>query len=222
MENITSKISKLLSLATSSNEHEAKLAADKANELMIRYNLSMMDIKEESHYDEFIIESGVRTPMEVKFLTGILNKHFFVSFVNCRVMDTKNLKMIGEKVNLENARYIYSFLKNAFEACWQAYRKETGCAAGLRQTYYLGLYRGLNEKLTATRVKVEQEAGLVCVPDKGVDAYIASNIGRTRAGTRARVSSKDASVCGAGQAAGSKMTISKGVSNKSNNVGYLT
>jgi len=49
---ILEKIQKLLSLATSDNEHEAKAAMDKANALLVKHNLSMQEAKENLEYEK--------------------------------------------------------------------------------------------------------------------------------------------------------------------------
>lgn len=208
MEKLSEKIQKLLALATSSNENEAKLAAEKANELMVKYNLQMSDLKEPCEYDTFVLVSGQRMPVELKFVGGILVKHFFVHLIQGRGA----LKIVAEKQNLENGKYLWDFLNRTFKECWLNYKKETKCDNSLKQTYYLGLYRGLDEKLTATRKKVEQEYGLVVVEDAGLNAFILEAIGKTRVGSKAHVQNRDSNAYASGKETGSKITISKGVS----------
>ena len=43
-QNLLEKISKLLALTSSPNEHEAALAAEKAAELLAKHNLSVADL----------------------------------------------------------------------------------------------------------------------------------------------------------------------------------
>ena len=42
---VVERIKKLLSLASSPNEHEAKMAAEKANELLLRFNLTASEVE---------------------------------------------------------------------------------------------------------------------------------------------------------------------------------
>lgn len=217
MEKISEKIQKLLSLATSSNENEAKLAAQKANELMIKYNLQMSDLREEADYDIFVVEEGVRMPVELKFIGGILVKHFFVELIKGRGC----LRMIAEKQNLENGRYLYDFLTRTFKECWANYKKETKCDNSLKQTYYLGLYRGLDEKLSATRKKVESEYGLVVVKDEKLQDFISEQFGKTRSEGRTSVQNRDENAYSSGKADGANITIRKGISSSSESGRYL-
>ena len=56
-QNLLEKISKLLALASSPNEHEAALAAEKAAELLAKHNLSVADLGQDK--DEDITKSIV-------------------------------------------------------------------------------------------------------------------------------------------------------------------
>jgi hypothetical protein len=67
---IIEKIQRLLALANSDNEHEAKLAAERATALLTKHNLSMQDIAVEEREYESIHFMGVssRMQMEQKYL----------------------------------------------------------------------------------------------------------------------------------------------------------
>lgn len=51
------KVRKLLALSQSSNEHEAALAAEKAQAMLAEYNLSMADVASEEKDEDFIIDA---------------------------------------------------------------------------------------------------------------------------------------------------------------------
>ena len=65
-EDIADKVNKLLALANSSNEHEAKLAATRAMEMLAKYNLSGDDLKQRKFVREFIPKAE---PKQAKWKT---------------------------------------------------------------------------------------------------------------------------------------------------------
>lgn len=223
MENIIEKIQKLLALANSSNENEAKLAAEKANELMLKYNIELTKVNSTTEYNQDVIETGSRIAPIDRYVANVVSKHFFVEIITIRkrsvwAPSTYELVMIGEKNNLATAKYVWSFLKNAFENCWQKYRKETNAPARVKLGYFLGLSQGLNEKLSAKRKEVEEKYAVVIVPDKGLDLWINKNIGRVReSGYTTNIYDRNA--VNSGREDGAKINISKGLEGNSENSG---
>lgn len=211
---ISEKIKKLLSLATSSNENEAKLASEKANELLIKHNLNMSELKEESNYKNNRVVEG-RQSVEDKFICNILQKHFFIQIVKSK----GGLHFLGEETNVEIAEYMYDYLKNTFKACFKQYREETGSKVGAKQSYYMGLYKGLNEQLTIKRQNVENETGLVVVKDGELTKYMRDQFGRLRGGGNQRINAGDQAARESGQEKGATMRIRKGLNSSTGSTG---
>ena len=63
-DKIIEKIKKLLALAESSNENEAALAAERVQDLLAKYNLTHMDLKEEVD-EEFVTDADVEVRTDV-------------------------------------------------------------------------------------------------------------------------------------------------------------
>lgn len=181
---VLDKIQKLLSLANSSNEHEAKLAADRANELLTRYNLSMQDIKEGREYSSVKVGGGARRKFHHELVFSLLMEFFFIEIVQSRRKGIRGFIpgevvaiFIGEEHNVKIAKYIFDFLVPAMERGWKAFKAKYeaegyGGLTAHKKSYYTGLYLGLQENLEKTRKKVEQEAGLVVVKDPGIKDHI--------------------------------------------------
>lgn len=203
-DQIISRIEKLLRLSESSNENEARLALERANELMLRYNLSVSQIKAHEKngsikyvkYEE-IIESK-KTDTEFKYIFSILQRHFFT-----RVVTGHN--MYGEKVfwylasetNLKIARYVDQFIYDAMTDGWVAYKRRAGANQGSRQSYYMGFYSGLDKQLSERRKKVEQEVGLMVVEDAGLVEFVQSHFNRlTTKGNRISINDSESFVAG--------------------------
>lgn len=214
---IVQRIQKLLSLATSANEHEAKAAAEQAARLLIKHNLKRQDITERREYEN---REGLRVekvPPEHKFSQAIVRTHFFVEVVSTRrVHADTTIHFIGEPENVAVAMYVYEFLLREFRVCWAAYRKETGAAAKAKQAYYFGLYSGLKEQLSAASRAVETEMGLVVVRDPGLMMAVRKGFGATSQSTN-RVPIADRSAVAAGHEHGKSMQIRKGLTSSSTN-----
>lgn len=208
---IVEKIQKLLSLATSSNEHEARAAAEQAARLLIKHNLKRQEVEEKRDYETREVGSGSRLPGEYKFVQSIVRKHFFVEIISSRAQYSgkTSVHFVGEAENVDVAAYVYDFLLREFRACWEAYRRETGALTRARQAYYFGLHNGLDEQLSAASRAVETETGLVVVRDPGLRLAMknAFNI-KTQP---SRVSIADQAAVVAGEEKGRNMQIRKGI-----------
>lgn len=89
---LITKIKKLLALATSSNENEATIAAEKASLLLAQYNLSLADLgtDQKEEISETVIETTSRTvTWKIILLSGIADAN------NCDAM-RNNYRIIPE------------------------------------------------------------------------------------------------------------------------------
>jgi len=148
------RVRKLLSLALSANENEARLAMQKASLLIARYNL---EIIRESDADLFlyrIIKLGKKTISAYQRLIGsLLREHFFVEVVLSSSYDAESgqdwrtIELIGTGENLDNAEYVYHFLENRLQNHWRQYKagKTNGCHS--RKAFMLGMLNGFERKL---------------------------------------------------------------------------
>lgn len=103
---IANRIQKLLKLAESSNENEAKLAAEKANELLMRYNLTNADIERQaSDYGYIDIYTG-RTKVEDKFINTILAECFFVKAIYTQNLVYQIVTNEGETIDIDSENFV--------------------------------------------------------------------------------------------------------------------
>lgn len=182
---IVDKIKKLLTLATSPNEHEAQAAAAKAHRLLIQYNLDLQQVKDRppSHYVKNPVDTRIFQRAEEKFVSWILEEHFFVKWIQHRVPNDdrwgenlskstwydRHITLIGTAANVEVATYVRMFLIDKFYQLWLEYKRQNDLPARFQQSYYRGLYEGLDAKLKAQRHSIEDERGLVLVKDPMLD-----------------------------------------------------
>lgn len=217
------KIQKLLSLANSDNEHEARAAAEKANALLIKHNLTMQQAKDVSEeYENTVLEMGQRVPVVLKYVNSIVLKHFFVELIRSRVSNKTTIAVLGTKTNVEIAVYVHGYLCLQFEALWKSYKARTGAAANAKQSYWMGLFGGLDRQLSTQRDIVQREVGLVIVKDMGLEKFKASQFGRLTKGTSSKIDINDRSAMAAGKEDGAKLRITKAMhSTGGNNSLYL-
>lgn len=190
-KSIIEKVKKLLSLANSSNEYEAKLATSKANELLIKHNLDMQQIKDKTfdYETEEALRSGLTFKSHQKLIAGLLKEYFFVRVVisrkfmgyssgnhayyrQSRAQYQKIIQIIGTKENCEIAGYIFSYLDDMYPKLWLQYKKQTEIDHSAKISYYKGLTRGIGDMLYDTRWRVQQETGLVLVNDHKLEEYV--------------------------------------------------
>lgn len=174
---ILDKIQKLLSLAQSPNSYEAELAMTRAQELLLKHNISLLELEIERKYlNKQIGEVGKRNP--IKSLIGkILNKYFFVEALWIPGYDQKNnkkgriLEIYGTPENVEMAEYIHDYLHNVSEMFWKEYKRHKNIRGNKhRRSFIYGLLNGFYEKLEAG-VSENKSKSLVWKGDPGLKDY---------------------------------------------------
>jgi hypothetical protein len=227
-QKLLERIKKLLSLATSDNEHEAKIAAERANELLIRHNLSIEHV-EQLRDDDFVGEQlgtvKKRITVEDKLIRAILGKFFFVSTVQIKFgRNGSSIKIMGEKTNIQIASYVYSFLHRTFKDLWNAYKKQTGATVGSKQSYYLGLYDGLYQQLNSQKNKIVKECeantNALAIVDEALEKYVKQMHPEMKYSSL-KVNNRDMSARDSGREHGENIRIHRGISEKSNKQGFL-
>lgn len=226
---IVDKIQKLLALASSSNENEAKTAASMAQSLLVKYNLTMTDVEEDpeqKYHSEFVDTGRQRFDPAWKFIQSLLRDFFFVEIVQTKKRvridkdtvtywdSTKVVNcyvMFGQPHNVEIAKYIRDFLMRSFAELFKDYRKRTGAELGSRNSFYMGLFSGLHEQLKTTRQKVENETGLVVVEDADLKDFIDKNLGKVKSSPSKYVVSNDSQAMAEGYEAGKNLSIARGL-----------
>lgn len=188
------KIKKLLDLANSNNEHEAKLASEKAQELMLKYNISMLDLPQEFLKEQ---ESCPRMSPEDVFVNNIISDYFFVTILRGR----NKLVLVGTKENIEVAKYVRAFLKQTFKDLFRA------SDATNRKAFYAGLAAGLRKSLDLQQAKVEG-SGLVVMVNAKLNQFVENQFKVRHTNHKFNGSAADYS---AGVENGQKINIRKGL-----------
>lgn len=177
-------VQRLLALSSSSNEHEAQLAAAKASDLMMRHNIAMAEVTSHSGNDseEWVTEdvySSGRASVEEIFVSTLLQKFFFVQPISFRDRKSKitTLRFFGDKSNVEVAKYVYEYLNRTFKELWNLTCIENFYDVKYKRTFYQGVYVGFEEKLnkereSMLRADLKSSNALVLVGNKIKNALV--------------------------------------------------
>lgn len=166
-ERLIRVLKKILSLATSPNEHEAQAAVNKARQLLLQYNVGLVELDSERHFNYVSVGllKGRRANWEL-WVAMVLNEFFFVEVLWARSYDPKNdkmgtiLQLFGTATNLAMASYVYDYLYNLLPRLWNEYQQVNDLVGNReRMRYYAGLMQGFYEKL-----KSEEENRKATVP----------------------------------------------------------
>jgi hypothetical protein len=134
-------------------------------------------------------------------------------------MEYRALDLIGSRENVELAEYVYHFLRHKADALWQAHRKSTRAPARHRADFLIGLFDGLDEKLSTPVLNVEEMA-LMRTGDGGLVEY-RDRLYPTLRTTYSTAGGYDARAWHSGRAEGRNITIHRGVGQDAGNRGKL-
>lgn len=117
-ESIVIKIKKLMALSKSSNEHEAALAASKAQELLLRYNVEMSTVDNvnlNSEDTRLVSEFHELFPLNV--IQWKRDLAFAVAKANLciGVFSGNGMYFLGKKVNIDISRYLFDTIVSDIE-----------------------------------------------------------------------------------------------------------
>ena len=228
---IINKIQKLLSLANSHNENEAKAAMNMANILLLKHNLSIQQIEthideQKTQYQTKNVKEGLSTlRFHQKLIADLLQNHFFVKIIiiskpiisALKPKYSKTIQLIGTKENCEIASYIFAYLDKAYPELWKTYLNNNQDANNRQKnSYYHGLTKGIKTMLEATKWKVEEEMGLILTEDANLLELVKQKT-TGKYGARSNSCNVDSKVYNDGIDDGANITLKKPINSESTN-----
>ncbi|NBX77048.1 MAG: DUF2786 domain-containing protein [Proteobacteria bacterium] len=215
---------KLLSLATSDNEHEALLAMQRVQELYAKYNLKRIQEKKEAHWGYLLLKlKKKRIERYQSVIASILNEHFFVEVIHTSLYDPEScsdfkvLELLGTRENVLMAEYVFYFLENQLAGLWKAYQPNKSLGIATRNSFYLGVLEGFREKLNKLELPTDNSVSLILRQDEGLRNLVKGRypkLNRLRGSRRLH----DNQAYSAGKREGRSLVIRKGISKTD---GYL-
>lgn len=214
---VLDRISKLLALAESANEHEARAAMGAAQRLMLKYNIEEIARGASGAYGyRHLGRATGRVSEPERVLADILSAHFFVDVIWVpvyRPLEGKRgtvLEVCGRIENLELADYVHAFLLHTSERLWRAHKRRVGIRHNRdRRAYLAGVMAGFQAQLDEQAMR-QEEQGLVWVGDPNLGAFFKARHPRIRMSYH--VSSRGTRAHSQGVAAGRKIVLHRGVS----------
>jgi hypothetical protein len=186
-ESLLDTIRRLLALAESPNEHEAKAALAKAEDLMLRHNLSREEIDAATIGDGGYIEEEAATAGVLDtawpFVAVILQQHFFVKILTRRCREAVDkpwhttVSLFGRPANVRVAGHVAVYLMRKFRELWRAWH----APVRERRAFYHGLANGLDERLKAERKRIaagESDCRALALSDHALSRAMAEHFGR--------------------------------------------
>jgi hypothetical protein len=228
------RVEKLLALSQSSNEHEAALAMQKANDLIEKYHIQELGCDRLHRYGFGIIDrKRKRIESYQRSICTILHDFFFVRVVLSSLYDPltndtyKTIELLGTKENVTIAEYCYHFLENRLASLWSLNRRRfKGSVKTEKNSYYLGLLRGFHQKLQEQKMgkkdfRVEPKVGdLIVAEEKRLEIFVGMRFPRLR-----KVSRGGVKVYGGtfneGVETGKTITFAEGLAGKDQTFGGL-
>ena len=152
VEKVIEIIRKLLVTAKDkgASENEAMMAALKAQELMAKYDISVVDVEDESSSDE-IVEYGVNVGNGNKWKYSIA--HIVATNFCCKVYmhGTSTIIFYGYKKHAEVAKEVFTFLYNTgnklADRCYAEYYYKGEPTKGVKNTFLIGYCHGIKSVL---------------------------------------------------------------------------
>ncbi len=117
-DNIISRIKKLIALSKSDNCEEASSAAQKASDLLLKYNISRKDVeKKDFHVVEDFIEEKLKVRIWKTILLGAISSLNLCNIViNTDYREKKtNLNIVGKEQNVIVTKELYKYLVDTID-----------------------------------------------------------------------------------------------------------
>lgn len=189
MANIKDKIAKLLALAESPNENEAKLALLKARELMVEYKLSPDEIAREKSEkvkrDVLDLKCTKMTNDWIPTLASVIAAHYCCKAYLYREQysKTSQIGLIGLEDDFDICKKIVMYAVDCVMSGTRRIKKDPYAPAGRHRkncnAYGWGFVSGLR-KAYEEQEEQHQEWGLVMVVPKAVDDEVHSICGGSK------------------------------------------
>ena len=171
---IVEKIKKLLALSESSNEHESDIAMLKAQELLVKYKLSLKEVKEFKIYDSAIKEqvssvSFTKAKWKANLASLIADNFSCYHYLKTRYHHTITFFGREEDVTVCNIvlEYAVDCIKSSVRQLRYQYIRDGYSTKGLENDYAMGFIDGLGQRFEEQK-RANQEWGLVLIKDKEV------------------------------------------------------
>ncbi len=214
-EKLISRVQKLLSLANSDNLNESRLATAKANELLLKFNLTEEDLSEEED-ETFLLRvlEGTKVNAKAKAIYEILTT-FNVQPVFSHAKGHYYLEVVGSRVNVELAHYVCDYLVHELDYLWKETQKENLGLKGLsaKNSFFRGVATGYKEQIQEIQSSSFSNKDLMILKED-LEVRVKNVYSRLSYSSSQRIKNNSRSAA-LGKSAGKNLKIKKSISNSS-------
>ena len=227
-ERIIDQIRKLRALAESPNEHEAASAAAFAQNLLIKYNLTLMDIptemREKNPVGEERFAVGGGKGSTYRWKVGFLNSIAYCHFCKAILAGTRDHQMIivGRTTDREVVFFLFNTLCTTLETLASALPKRNPegtppATWGPQKSFLFGAVETITERLREQWLALSKPSAenntkaLVVISDKAIKTYINEKYRLQSGGGLGDHDRPNGEAYEAGREAGRRVAINKGV-----------
>lgn len=147
-EIILNKIKKLMSLSESENEHEAALALQKANDLILKHNIQYLKKNQKEVYQTVLYQAKTKS-RKWSAISEIIVKITGVYRIWHKYGKSVYLEVNGDKESVQIADYLGSFLDREFERLYEKAKKEHNLKGkNAKNSYMMNLSSSFIDSLT--------------------------------------------------------------------------
>ena len=225
-DKIMVRIRKLMALAQSQNQHEAEAAMAKAHQFIGKYNVDLLAHEENRNFvSVFVGKPALRHFREEYALACLLTDFYFVEgiWVSAYVVDKGKmgnvLEISGTIQNIKIAHYVYDFVQQSINSQWDEYNKDNGLNRYRKTDFAMGIIQGFSSKLKSQSKrsrKVKDKRSLIRIEDPLLKKYVGYKYPRTHS-VKGKALSHDRNVLKDGVSVGTKLVISKGITERGKN-----
>ena len=220
MDEIIAKIQKLLALTDSANEHEATLAMEKANELLVKHNLSLLTVNGHGQKEatgHMTAETKHSSPWVRHLWHGVARLNFCEYFYSASNHLTEHT-VIGSAANSTSACHMAEYLTqtvlrlskeaqrehNADNKFRESFKK--GCGARVTSRLWEKLREQKEGKMKMDGVDTSNLPMVIDQNDALLKAYVEETFGKLRA-TKSRARASNSFGYSLGREAGNRVSL---------------
>ena len=175
-EKLISTVKKLLALAQSPNKAEAELAAQRAYELLEKYNLEMpADVKEDLSITEVVLKEGRTLKKWYQYLAMVVAEHYFCETVTGynHNKTSYQLSLIGRPHNVTICRSIFDYIHKAILREARSIRKNA--KTKYRDSFKYGMVSEIAQRLREKKKNSSRESNALVISESAlIDEYLKS------------------------------------------------
>lgn len=229
-DSILRKVHKLLALAESANQHEAEAAMAKANNLIAKYNIRLLEAAAQREYvSAFVGRPALKHFREDYRLAHLLEDYYFVKglWVTAYVLEKgkmgRVLEISGTPANVLIASYVHDVVKHFMDAEWRRYTRFGKLSRSRKTDFAVGIIEGFSSRLQQQQEQTRAAASsarnsreLITLDDPQLDTYIQKRYPSVRS-FRRKGTRSDPTVMADGRRRGADLVISRGVTLRPDN-----